>query len=143
MDETQPTITLPIHEFLEYLWTYKDKAFIYKESDVANCLRANPNEASFHLEEGPKLAIIWRAKDWKLSQEKYALEKELGDKRVANWNLRQEIKNELKSLIITKIGAAIGIEESLSESIINQRNIAMIKEFGGTEELCQKLTTLI
>ena len=139
MDE--PTITLPIHEFLEYLWTYKDKAIIDSVGIVADTLFKFPNEAIFHLEQNGKLLIVWRAKDWALSQEKFSKEKERSEKRVASWNLRNEIKDELKKLIIKKMGN-LGLEDSLSENIIKTKNTAMVLALNGSQELCQKMQTL-
>lgn len=143
-----PQLTVPLHLFLNEILHFSDKITIdptteeYKK--VIADIKALPcNENIHHCipnEDGS--LTVWHAKDWRISQEKVRRDKEASEKRVESWNLRTEIKEELKKLIEIKMGNVMGVSESFSENILGSYNIGLVLALGGTQDLCNKILEL-
>ena len=98
--EEIPTITLPLKEFLEYLWGNKDKSEV--THPLAKVIASlDPNSLYCHVQDcervseaPPYLPLyrIWRIKDWKFDSDRHKLDQDRSDKkRIANNRQRQTL----------------------------------------------------
>lgn len=148
MADLKNTVTLPIKEFLEYFFAYKDKIVVDKDEEVYKELKlvesSHPNpELLFHIQDSTEkydffslgkenLAAIWNPRDWNTAYTNHLRKKRESEEFALKW----EMKKETEAVICQKISESIGLPathaavKGIAETIYNKRNRELAKAYG-------------
>lgn len=143
------SITLPLHELLDYMWGYRSLS--NANIQLAEQIKAlDPLEELCHVElasdtehppgenkaEGPpnpRLGIVWKKKDWDTSIHKWRLEKSESERvRVESFR-RMELIDRLVVGIKSKFGLDKDLAINMANTIYISNNVELAKQFGVSE----------
>lgn len=134
----EPTITLPLTEFLKILWGYKKNAELRNravpDAAIIEAIKAIPNYQDYvHIQE-PKpeepnfLPAVWQKSEWKESGERFFAKREEHEKENFNADMVAEaISKKLPMLDKPFI-------RQLAYNVCNTKDFSSLKAFGIEEK---------
>lgn len=146
-NQSEPVITVRLSFLVKFLLLrgYKDRVTLGPDNEdykkLISDIKAVAPESLCHIQDHDGLTTIWNPADWAVDIQRHEIQKANADERVYKYNRSQEIKEELKKLIVLKMGN-IGIENALADNIINKKIVVMVQQLGGSAELCEKISQL-
>lgn len=134
----EPTITLPLSEFLKILWGYKKHAELRNRAvpgdPTVNAIKAIPNYQEYVYIQEPKegeadcAITVWQRSEWKESGERFFAKKEEHDKQNFNADMVADaISKKLPMLDKAFI-------RQLAYNVCNTKDFSSLKAFGIEEK---------
>lgn len=137
-----PDFHLPINEYLEDLWGYKDYSYVSEEK--GRKIQKTDPPLSTLVEHGRfccvrffeckdskrKLAQVWRVEAWKIDVQKLERDREAMEKRNAEWNYQNDKIVELKTRMMNDFGYTEEDVKTFIEKLVRTGNKNAAKMFG-------------
>lgn len=140
------TITIPLSQFLECLWGYRDKAYV--EESIANIIRladdsnltyiepvekTEPNIKIVSITPSGRIFTVWRRKDYETTLAKNLADKAKAELRLLEHNKYKALRTKISDVFqeemhLTDSTMATQVAEKLLQSHTKESLIAKIKE---------------
>lgn len=122
------TITENIKTYLERVWGYKDKTILSNSNEDDRSLLAQLQNLQsnyleyYHIQEGERLTVVWRKKDWDLEYQKWLQDKDKSEKRITEWNEQKANILYMTECIVKFDEAFADLAPTLAKKIVEEKN---------------------